>query len=180
MIQKQKLAIGATAERLTKVSKEYFNRQFKAAFGLTPTEAKANPDKVTDNRLIYEEFCDMEDTTVVINSDNTIVYEPNSWMLDILEYAKSEYGFDYIMCKDLIEMAERLGVPARLFIDRCIDMMIDAHEDGYNSMSPKIEVGIDLGLSSEKELDEMCEYYGCTFMELDSGMVKAYRNRDDE
>ena len=177
--QKQNLAIGATAERLTEVSKEYFNRQFKAEFGLTPTEARANPDKVIDNRLPYEELCDMEDKTVVINSDNTVIYEPNSWMLDIIEYAKSEYGFDCGMCRDLIEMADRLGIPARVFIDSCFDAMIDAHEYGDN-LSPKVEVGIDLGLSSEKELDEMCEYYGCTFMELDSGMVNAYRNRDDE
>ena len=76
-------------------------------------------------------------------------------------------------------MAERLGVPAMLFVDRCFDMMIDAHEDGNNSLSPKMEVGVDLGLSSEQEIDEICEYYGCSFMELDISMVLMYRDRDN-
>ncbi len=171
--------IGVTADFIAQCSINYFNRQFRAEFGLTPTEARAYPEKVTDNRLTYKEFCDMEDTTVATNSDNTIVYEPNSWMLDIVEYAKCEYGFDYVMCRDLINMAERLGVPAMLFVDRCFDMMIDAHEDGNNSLSPKMEVGIDLGLSSEQEIDEICEYYGCSFMELDISMVLMYRDRDN-
>lgn len=56
--------------------------------------------------------------------------------------------------------------------------MIDVHSQN-DYISARIEKAIDCGISSEEELEKICEYYNCKYYELSETMVKEYRKHND-
>ena len=99
--------------------------------------------------------------------------EPSIKVSEILDYAESEYGFSPDLCYDIGKIAEGLGIPMRMMIDTCFNIMADVHSD-EDYIPPEYETIIDLDISSIDELNEICGFYGCRYWELDRSMVEAY------
>ena len=151
-----------------------FIHAFDAAFSVTPTKARKNPELVKDNRLVYGDFQQTEPPKQTIDdlSENEIIQ-----MIDLYDYEEhgaEEYGFDPELSREIAALADKLGIPVYRFMDNCFDMIVDIQSDP-NYMPPEAETAIELGIKSQEELDEICRYYDCLFFELNGVMVDYYR-----
>ncbi len=60
-----------------------FNHTFKQAFSVTPTQARANPELVKDNRLVYGDFQQAEVTKQSVENKS---FKEEIRMLDLYDY----------------------------------------------------------------------------------------------
>ena len=151
-----------------------FNHAFKQAFSVTPTQARANPELVKDNRLVYGDFQQAEVTKQSVENKS---YNEEIRILDLYnyeEYGLKEFGFDPALSREIAALADKLGIQVYEFMNSCFDSIIDAQSDS-EYLSPEIEAAIDLGISSPSELEQICQYYDCQYYELNSFMVDYYR-----
>ncbi len=150
-----------------------FNHAFKQAFSVTPTQARANPELVKDNRLIYGDFQQAEIAKQAFG-DSSLEEEKRMIELnDYEEYGLEEFGFNSALSREIAALANKLGVPVYRFMNSCFDLIIDA-QSYPEYLSPEIETAIDLGISSPSELEQICQYYDCEYYELNRFMVEYY------
>lgn len=90
-----------------------------------------------------------------------------------IEGLSDEYGFDIDTCYQIADLAERLGVPCTLLASMCFDAVIDIQSDP-SYIPPDIEIAMSLGISSDEELDAICQHFKCEPYELDSFKVSLY------
>lgn len=151
-------------------------RSFKAEFGVTITEAKANPCIVKDNRINadkwYMEATNEKEELLKMETSSHFT-EPTMKVIEILDYAEKEYGFSPDLCYDIGKIAERLGVPIHTMIDSCFNTMADVHSN-QDYIPPEYDTMIDMNISSIDELNDICSFFGCRYWELDRCMVEAY------
>ncbi len=151
-----------------------FNHAFKQAFSVTPTQARANPELVKDNRLVYGDFQQAEVTKQSVENKS---FKEEICMFDLYDYEKyglEEFGFDPALSREIAALANKLGIPVYEFMNSCFDSIIDAQSDP-EYLSPEIETAIDLGIGSPSELEQICQYYDCKYYELNNFMVDYYR-----
>lgn len=151
-----------------------FNHAFKQAFSATPTQARANPELVKDNRLVYGDFQQAEVTKQAVGDS---CLEEEMRMIDLYDYEKNgfeEFGFSPTLSREIAALADKLGIPVYWFMNSCFDSIIDA-QSNPEYLSPESETAIDLGISSSSELEQICQYYDCEYYELNSFMVDYYR-----
>lgn len=151
-----------------------FNHAFKQAFSVSPTQARANPELVKDNRLVYGDFQQTESTKPPVDdlSEKEIMHMID--LNDYEEYGLEEYGFSPTLCREIAALADKLDISVYRFMDRCFDLIIDVQSDP-DYLPPEVETAIDLGISSADELEQICRYYDCHYFELNSFMVSYYR-----
>lgn len=160
-----------------------FNHAFKQAFSISPTQARANPELIKDNRLMYNDFQQAEPTKQVVD-DRCI--EEEMRMIDLHDYevyGAKEFGFSPDINHEIASLADKLGISAYTLMDSCFDMIIDTQSNS-DYLPPEIEAAIDLDIGSSNELEQICQYYDCKYFELNSFMVDYYRQNvgkpDDE
>ena len=98
-------------------------------------------------------------------------------MLEI-DKINDEYGFDVDTCYQIADLAERLGVPCTYFASVCFSAVSDVRSDPCY-IPPDIEFALNLGMSSDEEMDAICQYFKCKLYELDSSMVRMYKMRNN-
>lgn len=151
-----------------------FNHAFKQAFSVTPTQARANPKLIKDNRLVYGDFQQTEITKQAVGDS---CLEEEMRMIDLYDcekYGLEEFGFSPMLSREIAALADKLGIPIYGFMNSCFDSIIDA-QSNPEYLPPEIETAIDLGISSSSELEQICQYYDCEYYELNSFMVNYYR-----
>lgn len=162
------------------------NREMKNQYQLTPNEIRKSKKYLPDEKLKYSDFSDDSSDfggrlkaaiESVVNDDSCICGEFDYFETFI--NATEEYGFDTATCCAISEVSERIGVPFGYMLDACFDLMIDFHSSP-DYIEPRIEKAIDCGISSDEELDEICNYYGCEYYHLNSFMVDEYRKKISE
>ncbi len=176
-------SIGAIANFYGYADSASFNHAFKQAFSVTPTKARANPELVKDNRLVYGDF---QQTTPPKQTIDDLSEKEIMQMIDLHEYEErgtEEYGFSPTLSREIAALADKLGVPVYMFMDSCFDLVVDVQSDP-DYLPPEVETAIDLGISSSSELEQICQYYDCKYFELNSFMVDYYHQNaeklDDE
>lgn len=151
-----------------------FIRAFEAAFSVTPTKARKNPELVKDNRLVYGDFQQTEPPKRTIDDLSEKEIQRMIDLHDYMEHGLEEYGFSPELSREIAALANKLGIPVYRFMDNCFDMIVDIQSDP-DYIPPEVETAIELGIKSQEELDGICRYYDCLFFELNRGMVDYYR-----
>ena len=158
-----------------------FSREIKKHFGITPSDARKQKPDNNDNKL---SFTNNEEEM----SKNYDKEEDN--MKEGIYEALKESRIDYY-----IELIDNINDTYNLLDGNAIHL-ISQFADMYDvsvcdlgsaisntifdlktsqEFSPKLEHCMDLGVTSEKELDEICEFYGCKYYELNDFLVNHYR-----
>ena len=89
-----------------------------------------------------------------------------------------EFGFSLDTCQIIAELAFNLGVPFHSFANKCFDAMIELKGDN-DYVRPEIEKCIEPDISSEKELEAICNFFDCRYYEVDRRMVWFYRKSNE-
>ena len=156
-----------------------FTRAVKCAYGKTPAELRKSNEMIPDNRQDIEAYLSkkskLDSIIEKITSDECCIWQDDGYF-DAFIHATEEYGFDVSTCCIVSELSEKLDIPFASLLNVCFDMMIDYHSDS-DYISPDINYAIDIGITNDKELNSICEYYQCKCCELTQLHVIEYRNR---
>lgn len=156
-----------------------FTRAMKSFYKCTPNDVRKGKNSIPDNKFYFKDF-DVEHSDLrtqrilraIKNDENISRY--NMELLFGLENAVEEYGFDFDTCCQIADLAERLEISPWRLIDQCFEMVLEEKNcnDGFSQAD---RVAIELGIETSEELEEICKYYDCKYYDLDSSMVKAYK-----
>lgn len=162
------------------------NREMKKQYHITPNEVRKNHKYLPDEKLSYNDFSNSSsDFGGRLMAAIESVTEIDCCICGEFDYfetfirATDEYGFDTATCCAISEVSERIGVPFGYLLDSCFELMID-YQSSPNYIEPRIEKAIECGIGSDKELDEICNYYNCEYYQLNSFMVDEYRKHKSE
>lgn len=166
-------SIGVIANSYGYADSASFNHAFNQAFSVSPTQARANPELVKDNRLLYGDFQQAESTKLAVDDMSSTEIMHMIDLNDYEEHGLEEYGFSPVLCQEIAALANKLGIPVYRFMDSCFDLAVDVESDP-DYLPPEAETAIDLGIGSSSELEQICRYYDCQYYELNSFMVDYY------
>ena len=154
-----------------------FTRAFTAYTNLTPNDVRKGVDFVSDNKIRLSNFIGTSNKRIqriMEQLDETgDISGFNAEYLVSIEEAANEFGFSLELCYQIADIADQLDLPAYSLIEMCFDKCIEEHE--LNDFPYKERCAVELGIYSDKELDDICRYYQCKYYDLDAIMVIAYR-----
>ena len=155
-----------------------FTRAMKNYCKFTPNDIRKGISVIPNKKRAIKDFNseDFDTRTQKIlqalkNNENLSSY--NLEMLIDLEKASEQFGFDFDTCCQIADLAEKLEVSPFGLIEKCFELIIEEE----NKISQEALIAIDCGIESDKELKEICEYFDCKYYDLDSFMVRAYREQ---
>lgn len=154
------------------------NRDFRTLVDFTPKQVLKNNKSMPDNRINVtvdriEDSFELEEMNMTKeNLRKELIDIPNEFF-DIHE----EFGFSLDTCHTIAELAFNLGVPFHSFANKCFDAMIELKGDN-DYVRPEIEKCIEFDISSEKELEAICNFFDCKYYEIDRRMVWFYRKNN--
>ena len=156
-----------------------FTRAVKREYSKTPAELRKSKSEIPDNRKMIEGYLSTKSRlNSVINrviSDDIYNWHDDSYF-DAFIHATEEFGFDVTTCCLISELSEKLDIPFAFLMNCCFDMAFEYHSDpGY--IPARIDYAIDLGITSDKELDAMCKYFDCEYYDLTDWHVQEYREK---
>ncbi len=151
------------------------NRVMKKYYGYTPGEIKTKDIIIPDNKYSMADFQDQKNDSrldKIFNKldDTGYISSHDSAYLDKLYALSQEYKFDLNETYQIAELAERLNIFVDNLMRACFELSIVTEMD----IEEKMQIAIKLGLESEEELDELCEFYQCHYYEVDDYMVYRY------
>lgn len=157
-----------------------FTRAMRKYCGHTPDEIRKNRIKLSNNKLDFSDFFEDNDEpgnrlrNIIKHfmRDNDLLGNDDDYFLNFID-ATNEYGFDTDTCCAISEVSERLKIPFGKLLDLCFETMIDIRSDP-DYLDPEIEMIIDYGLSSEEQLNDICEYYNCKYYQLNELVIEQY------
>lgn len=163
-----------------------FSRAIKNQYGYTPNEIRKHGMKFIDEKMCFADFNPKDNeygkrlhdaiSSVLDESEEGWIYEDHDYFEDFI-FATEEYGFDTTTCYAISEISERIGVPFGVLLNVCFETMMDFRScDNY--IEPRIEKAMDCGITSDEELEKMCDYYNCEYYQLNRFMVDEYRKRN--
>lgn len=153
------------------------SRDFRNIVDFAPKQVLKEDKSVPDNRMNVsvsriETALKKEET--ILNKE-ALREEFLEIPYDFIEM-HNDFGFSMDTCNVIADLAERLGIPPYQFANSCFDQMVSFQSDS-DYVRPEIEKCIDIELSSEKELKDICDFFDCKYFEVDSRMVDFYRKR---
>lgn len=155
-----------------------FTRAVKREYSKTPAELRKSRQEIPDNRETLESYLSnnsrLDSIFEKLESDNL---SNTDWhYFDAFTHATEEFGFDVTTCCLISELSEKLGIPFAFLMNCCFDMAIECHSNP-NYIPVHIDYAIDLGITSDKELDAMCKYFNCEYYDLTDWHVQEYREK---
>ena len=158
-----------------------FTRAMKAFYKCTPNDVRKRKSSIPNNRHYLKEFDnEFGDTRMqrifrsLKNNENISSY--NMELLNGLENASEEYGFDFDTCCQIADLAEKLELSPLRLVNKCFELVLEEEicDDGF---SYKDRIAIECGIESDEEMKNICDYFDCKYYDLDSFMVRAYREQ---
>lgn len=162
------------------------NRDMKKHYSTTPNEIRKSQKPLPDEKMYFKDFdvnkCEwgkrLKDAIYMVTEADVCIMSDFDYFEQFIE-ATNEYGFDLTTCCAISEISERLGVPFGCLLNTCFDLMVDCHSsDDY--LEPRIEKAIDCGITSDEELEKICDYFECEYYELNPFMVESYRKNVEQ
>lgn len=151
------------------------NRVMKTYHGHTPGEIRAKGIIIPNNKYSMADFQEkMNDSRInkILNKlDETNFLNSHDFAyLENLYTLAEEYDFDINTTYQIAELAERLEISVSDLMRECF--MLTLQPDC--NVAEKMQVAVNLGLDSEEDIDEVCEFYQCRYYDLDTYMVYRY------
>jgi len=181
------------------------NRAIKEEFNTTPMEIRKNGRAVPDNRFNTTEAINntknrltavieklKKDERYDIDNPKPAVFSSYDEYLKMIAKwdcafvndrnyfeaflkATDEYGFDIDTCCLISELSEKLMMPFSFLLNKMFNTLIE-YKEMEDYPPEQIEYAIDLGIYTDIELHNICEYYGLKYYELTRKMVKKYKD----
>ena len=156
-----------------------FSRAVKKEYGKTPAELRKTKEQIPDIKKTVEQYLSnksrLDSVIERMISDKSLHWEDNNYF-DIFIRATEEFGFDVSTCCLISELSEKLDIPFGRLMDTCFDMVIDYHSDP-DYIPSKFEYAMDIGITSDKELYDICTYFNCEYYDLTSWHVHEYHEK---
>lgn len=162
-------------------------RVITSRYGFPPKDIRDGKCEIEDNRPDYQELTNsgiktstMDHILEVLESGNGL----SGYSAELIaKYsdAQHDYPFSPNAISTIFDLAEQLRIPVELLLDACLDVYITVQENPeefFFDSDHAIAAAVDCGITTEKELKEICQYYGCLPIDLDPYLVEAYRSRD--
>ena len=153
-----------------------FTRAMKSYCKCTPNDVRKGVSVIPNKKCTIKDFINENYDThtqrilqALKNNENLSSY--NMEMLVDLENASKEFGIDFDTCCQIADLAEKLEVSPFGLIEKCFELIVEEEND----ITQEEKFAIEFGLESYEELKEICHYFDCKYYDLDSFMVKAYR-----
>ena len=93
--------------------------------------------------------------------------------IESVEAGQKEFGFDIDTSYAIADLSEQLDVPICVLMRACADLVSEIHSDP-NYLANDELAAIRLGIRSFEDLKKICEFYACTYYELNCFMVEDY------
>lgn len=160
-----------------------FSRAIKAKYGFTPNEIRKGDFWPNEEPFCLRDFTEGKADTQVekmlrrMDISNHMPAEDAYLMLEI-EEIEHEYSFDMDTCYQIADLAERLGISSTDLAAMCFEAVIDVKSDPHYTPA-EIQIALDLGISSDEEMDAICQYFKCEPYELDDYKVSLYKKRNN-
>ena len=158
-----------------------FTRAMKAFYKCTPNDIRKGRSSIPNNRYCLNDFSNEYSDTRMNRifkalENNERISSYNIELLIGLEDASKEYGFDFDTCCQIADLAEKLEISPLRLVDQCFELVLE-EETCNDGFSQEDRVAIECGIESSEELKEVCKYFDCKYYDLDSFMVRAYREQ---
>lgn len=157
-----------------------FSREIKKHFGVTPSDARKQKPDNKDNKLWFTDHEEMsKNYDKEENNMNEDIYEALKesridYYIELIDNINDTYNLlDGNAIHLISQLADMYDVSVRDLGGAISNTIFDLKTS--QEFSPKLEHCIDLGIASEKELDEICEFYSCKYYELNDFLVNHYR-----
>lgn len=158
------------------------NRMIKTYYGCTPNDIRNGKVRISNDKYSLSDLVQKNNDSRIDSIMERL--EHNGYITGFnLDYLEEIYGLAEEFCfgidtvYQIVELAERIDVPAASLMEACFDLRIekeDSHIGDWDSLSEQDKVAIELGIKSEEELEKICEYYQCKYYDLDEWMVEKY------
>lgn len=178
LVNKPNIPISDIAYEFNYSEQSSLNRDMKKHYSTTPTEIQKSRTPLPDEKMHFKDF-DVNKYEWGKRLKDTI---DDCCDLDYFEQfieATNDYGFDFTTCCAISEISERLEIPFGYLLNTCFDLMIDCRSS-EDYLEPRIEKAIDCGITSDEELEKICDYFECEYYELNPFMVESYRKNVEE
>ena len=157
-----------------------FTRAFTTKYGFSPSEfRKDNIYYVLENnKYDYTDFdlkvTDSRSRKIWGEFERTgFIGSSNREFIESVEEGQKEFGFDIDTCYAIADLSERLGVPAFALMQASFDLVAEVKGDPAYLDNDEL-AAIHLGIRSFEDLKKICEFYACTYYELNCFMVDDY------
>ena len=178
LVNKPNMPISDIAYEFNYSEQSSLNRDMKKHYSTTPTEIQKSRTPLPDEKMYFKDF-DVNKYEWGKRLKDTI---DDCCDLDYFEQfieATNDYGFDFTTCCAISEISERLEIPFGYLLNTCFDLMIDCRSS-EDYLEPRIEKAIDCGITSDEELEKICDYFECEYYELNPFMVESYRKNVEQ
>lgn len=151
------------------------NRVMKTYHGYTPGEIRAKGIVIPNNKYLMADFQEKKNASRINNilnklDETNFLNSHDFAYLENLYTLTEEYDFDINTTYQIAELAERLEVSVSDLMRECFMLTLQQ----YGNFEKKMQIAINLGLDSEEDIDEVCEFYQCHYYDLDNYMVFRY------
>lgn len=178
LVNKPNIPISDIAYEFNYSEQSSLNRDMKKHYSTTPTEIQKSRTPLPDEKMHFKDF-DVNKYELGKRLKDTI---DDCCDLDYFEQfieATNDYGFDFTTCCAISDISERLEIPFGYLLNTCFDLMIDCRSS-EDYLEPRIEKAIDCGITSDEELEKICDYFECEYYELNPFMVESYRKNVEQ
>lgn len=157
-----------------------FTRAIKEKYKVTPKVIREDGLWSTDECFCLRQFAGDKPSTQVekilrrLRVSDHLSGEEISLMCEIEEIS-NQYNFTIEICCQIADLAERLEIPLQDLAEYCFDAVAEV-KSHPSYIPPEVECAVNLGISSQEELDAICQYFRCEYYELDSEKVYIYRH----
>ena len=161
-------------------------RAISASFGASPLDIRNGKVELRHNKASYHSATNPNQKETTLNHIiETIESEMGigGYAAEIFSKysdAQREYPFSPEVLSAIFDLAEMMKVPVELLLDACFDVYteVQSHPDDYIlDWDYEAASAIECGVTTAEELHSICQYYGCSPVDLDAFCVEAYRNR---
>lgn len=186
LVEKPDLPIIDIAYDFNYSEQSSLNRDMKNYYSKTPNEIRKSQKPLPDEKMYFKDFdvnkCEwgkrLKDSIFRV-TEGDVCFQSDFDYFDEFIDATNEYGFDLNTCCMISELSERLGIPFGYLLNSCFDLMIE-HHSSEDYLEPRIEKAIDCGITSDEELEKICDYFECEYYELNPFMVESYRKNVEQ
>lgn len=161
-------------------------RAISSYFNATPTDIRTGRIELQSNKASYHSTTNPSQPESTLNHIMETIESKmgiGGYAVEILSRyseAQGEYPFSPEVLSAIFDLAEMMKVPVELLLDACFNVYteVQANPDNY-VLDGDYEVAsaIECGIKTEDELRDICQYYGCSPVDLDYFCVEAYRKR---
>ena len=186
LVNKPDVPIVDIAQEFNYSEQSSLNRDMKKHYSTTPNEVRKSRTPLPDEKMYFKDFdvnkCEwgkrLKDAIYMVTKADDYIMNDFDYFEQFIE-AINEYGFDFTTCCAISEISERLEIPFGCLLNTCFDLMINCHSS-EDCLEPRIEKAIDCGITSDEELEKICDYFECEYYELNPFMVESYRKNVEQ